>query len=126
MLKDVSNLAIDINDLTNEIVRNLRAYTDEVSEGVEKLTKDAAKSAVAKLKAQSPKDTHDYSKGWRAKKEGSYWRVHNATDWQLTHLLEEGHATKDGDRIEAQEHIAPVRDEIAGEVESKIAEVVRG
>ncbi|MFM9785961.1 hypothetical protein, partial [Streptomyces scabiei] len=43
--------------------------------------------------------------GWRKKRDGTGYIVHNSTDFQLTHILEKGHAKKSGGRTQAQPHI---------------------
>ena len=50
------------------------------------------------MSANSPKDTGDYKKGWRIKQDKARKSiiVHNATDYQLTHLLEHGHVKRNG------------------------------
>ena len=63
------------------------------------------------LKADSPEKTGDYAKGWRMKKTSKGYIVHNKTDYQLTHLLEHGHARKGGGRdVKAKVHIRPAEE----------------
>ena len=62
-----------IKGLSDEIVKALAEYTNEVTEGIEKEKKNMAKSAVEILKKTSPKGfTGDYAKGWRASEAVSY------------------------------------------------------
>ncbi|GGA56436.1 hypothetical protein GCM10007416_32040 [Kroppenstedtia guangzhouensis] len=115
-----------IEDLSREISQALKDYTEEVSEGLEEAKEAAAKNAVKKLKQRSPKDTGDYARGWRAKKIGRAWVVHNATDYQLTHLLEHGHAKRGGGRVAGIPHIGPVEEEAIQEYVQKSEKVIRG
>ena len=101
-------MTININDLAREINRQLAEYANGVGEEVEAVAQKVAKDGVKRLKANSPKDTDKYRKGWRAKKVGNTWVVHNATSYQLTHLLEKGHAKVGGGRVAARVHIEPV------------------
>lgn len=100
-----------INNLADEITRVLREYTEDIEEGMKEARDTIAKESVKKLKANSPKLTGDYRKGWRVKTEGTKKIIHNKTDYQLTHLLEHGHANRDGSRTAPRVHIKPVEEE---------------
>lgn len=106
---------VRINQLQNEIMRQLNIYTNEVQAKVKLTQEELGKEAVQKLKKDSPKLTGSYRKGWRLKKEKDRVIVHNATDYQLTHLLEKGHANRDGGRTPPQVHIAPVEEKVVDE-----------
>lgn len=95
-----------VNNLANEIARELLRYAHLVEEDVKVAQEDVAKELVSTLKQTSPKKTGDYRKGWRAKRQGNKIVVHNATDYQLTHLLEKGHAKVGGGRVAPKVHIA--------------------
>jgi len=94
-------------DLSSEIAKSLTAYTNEVEETLvdaqEKITKDGAK----RLKSTSPKDTGAYAKGWRVKNTKDGYILYNKTNYQLTHLLEKGHAKVGGGRVAGIPHIGP-------------------
>ena len=98
------------NDLAAEISRVLQGYVQGISEQIEVDKKEVANDLKNHLRQESPKKTGDYRKGWRVKKKGKKYIVHNATDYQLTHLLEHGHAKRGGGRVEARVHIAPAEE----------------
>lgn len=88
-----------------------------------------AKEAVSKLKNTSPKKTGDYARGWGVHRErGSGGintvTVRNKTDYQLTHLLENGHVirNKKGEygRTNGIKHIAPVEEWAISELPAEI------
>jgi len=106
---------VSINQLNNEIMRQLNIYTNEVQDKIIHTQEELGKEAVKELKSNSPKDTGDYRKGWRLKKEKDKVIIHNKTNYQLTHLLEKGHANRDGGRTPPQVHIAPVEERIVGD-----------
>lgn len=67
----------------------------ETKQATEKAIKTEARATASELRQTSPKRSGRYARGWRWKDEG--WGsayVYNATDWQLTHLLEDGHRIK--------------------------------
>ena len=109
---------ISIDDLADAVAASLEVYRQDVVEGLKESIHDAGKTAVNLLKQNSPKDTGYYRKGWR--KRTAYEsesdlriQVHNATNYQLTHLLENGHANVDGGRTEGKPHIGPASDQAA-------------
>lgn len=85
---------------------------------------DVGRETVEILKVSSPKKSGKYAKSWRLKR----WEngrvikvtVYN-TRFQLTHLLENGHATRGGTgRTAAFPHIAPAEKTAAERFEQKI------
>lgn len=98
----------------------LENYSEDIEEDVKEATNTIIKDAKRELVQTSPKsgvarDTK-YYKGWALKngtknKKYRYTRViWNKTNYQLTHLLEFGHATRNGGRTNAIPHIRPVED----------------
>lgn len=95
-------MSTNSNDLGREIMEALRQYSGQLEAEIitfSKETADDLKKALSKESAHSFEDqTHDYRKGWRVKRQGKKFIVHNKTDYQLTHLLEKGHALRRGGR----------------------------
>ena len=124
--------AIDINLLSKEISKALENYADDISAEVEEAANKVGKEAVNELKQTSPEGVRSsYKKGWRLKKDklgkNSYKvTIHNKTDYQLTHLLEFGHATKNGGRTKAQPHIRPVEKKYSEEFEKELKQKIGG
>lgn len=92
-------------------------YNDRVRNATRVAIQRVGRETVKKLKNTSPKKTGSYASGWRVKKlverNGvTDVVVHNATDYQLTHLLENGHIVRNKKgtygRAPAHKHIAPV------------------
>lgn len=118
---------ISVGQLADAVVEALQEYQDAVSEDIKKAAKDAADGCVKELRTTSPKLTGDYRKGWKKKKayENSVsvrYTVHNATDYQLTHLLEKGHAKRGGGRVAAIQHIEPAEQHAIADFEKKAKE----
>ena len=113
----------------NEI---LLQYDEKLSKVANDAMKKVSKECVQKLKNTSPAKTGDYRKGWGTKTErgrsgiGTI-TIHNKTDYQLTHLLENGHVVRNAKgtygRAPAIVHIKPVEDYAISEFP---AEVERG
>ncbi|MBT2736163.1 HK97 gp10 family phage protein [Bacillus sp. ISL-7] len=116
----------NINDLTNEIMRELQRYTNLVEEEVEISKNEVADQLVEELKQSSPEGiTAKYSKGWRVKEVGNKMIVHNKTRYQLTHLLEKGHAKTGGGRVPAKVHIAPAEEKAVNEFLDRVEQAIK-
>lgn len=117
----VSQLAAEVNSILAE-------YQGVVQETLEKAVDMTAKEVVSELKASSPKNTGAYASGWRQSKTAgkhrlAYGRIaYNRTHYRLTHLLEYGHATRNGGRTEAQPHIAPAEQRAIDNFEKRLRE----
>lgn len=101
---------IKLNNISNEISKILSEYSEEIEEGMIKARDKVAKESAKTLRATSPEKTGSYKQGWRVKTEGNKKIIHNKTDYQLTHLLEHGHAKVGGGRVAARVHIKPVEE----------------
>ena len=94
-------------DIASQIANALAEYSEEVNQKLEDAKSLVADETVAYLKANSPVGRRGkYAKGWRKKKDGTGYVVHNAIDYRLTHLLEKGHAKRNGGRTKAEPHIS--------------------
>lgn len=118
-------MAIDINDLAKEITKTVRQYTDEVVEKVEMSADELSQKGVKLLKERSPKKSGEYARGWgRVKTKGGY--IIKNKKYQLTHLLEKGHAKVGGGRVPGIPHIAPVEEQIVEEFVKEVEKAVKG
>lgn len=118
-----------IDGLESEVARLLTEYTNEVQEAVAQAVEKNAKELVEKLKLTSPKRTGKYARSWTLKKntkEGiASFTVYNKNYGQLTHLLEFGHAKRNGGRVEGIPHILPARNETEEKLTKDIEEIIR-
>ena len=110
---------VKAEELAKEIAKTLEGQEDDIEEDVVECVDSITKQARDELKQTSPrgkgKRKNPYHKGWAIKvqKKGKlkYHKVvWNKTNYQLTHLLEFGHATKNGGRTRAITHIRPVEE----------------
>jgi len=111
-------MAISVDQLADAVADALTEFSDALMEDVKDSVRSAADVCKAELRANSPELTGDYKEGWRVKTayEGPTdirLQVHNKTNYQLTHLLEDGHANVSGGRTPAHPHIAAAADKTA-------------
>lgn len=93
----MSNVKID--SLSSEVMKELEKYADVTKEKVKKAVQNAGKKVRDKINSSAPSDTGKYAKSWTIKKvrESSSSLelvVHSRDSYQLTHLLEFGHAKR--------------------------------
>lgn len=108
-------MAINVDSLAKTINAKLKEYGNTVTEDLKAGAAEVADVTVKELRGTSPKETGSYRKGWKKKKAfenatSVRYTVHNATDYQLTHLLEKGHAKRSGGRVAAIPHIKPAEE----------------
>jgi hypothetical protein len=101
----------EIQGVAKEIMKQLQYYAHDVRQNVEDAQQETAKDMIAELKQTSPEKRPSYKKGWRIKRTTKSVIVHNATDYQLTHLLEYGHPSRGSGRdADAKPHIRPAEE----------------
>ena len=113
-------------DISNEIAKALSDYTTEVVEEIDNIADEVAKNVVDTLKVTSPTGRRSrYAKGWRKKKDGKGYIIYNATDAGLTHLVEKGHAKRNGGRTKAFNHIQNAEETAIKDFENKIERAIK-
>lgn len=117
-----NNSIIDIKDILDE-------YSSDIQESISKEAQKIANEGKERLKTTSPKKTGDYRKGWRVKTTKSRYSIeciiHNATDYQLTHLLEKPHLKRNGKLSTPIVHIAPVEQKYTKEFEENVEQIIK-
>ena len=124
---------ISPDQFAKEIEKTLRDYIGVTEEAAAKGVIDTADEAVDELHSASPAGSGrygswaEYNADWNRKNlTGSSKKVfssvvYNEKHYQLAHLLEKGHALKNGGRTRAFTHIAPV----AEKAEKKLLENIK-
>lgn len=121
---------VTIDNLGATIQKILDDYAEDAEKTLEDAAKDAAKAGAKALQSSSKSQfggSGKYAKGWTAKKEdvarhASLWVIWNQNAPGLPHLLENGHALRNGGRTAPRAHIAPVEAELVKDFENIIRE----
>ena len=114
-----------IERLQADVQKVLQDYADDTTKTMKELTKEVAKKGAKALRSASASAYGGgrYSKGWKVTMEedrlGATAVIHNTTPG-LPHLLEHGHATRNGGRVSGRTHIAPVEEELVEEFQKAV------
>lgn len=124
--------AINLDDAIRDILKN---YNEQIDGYVMKGLKKVANDGRKKLRSGSPVAKHNggtYKSGWGYKLSrdalGHHFSLvlYNQGDHaSLTHLLEKGHAKRNGDFLDGKPHIKPVNDEAQKEFVDFLDDAIR-
>ena len=102
---------VRIDQLADTVMKGLEEYAKLATDDLKKDVKKAGDTVKKQIESTAPKKTGKYSKSWAVKKtketSDSIEVVVHSRRYQLTHLLEHGHAKRGGGRTRAFPHIAP-------------------
>lgn len=126
-------MSIQIDNLAQAIDRELTLYSNNVISGVKKVAKKSASDLVKRTKETAP--VGNRSKHYRdqiasRKLEESHrsityqWYV-KGSDYRLSHLIENGHATRNGGWVEGTHFISNASDPILQAYEKEVEEVIK-
>lgn len=122
---------VKINGLADAIKDTLKEYSDVSAEKVKTAVKEAGKTVKKEIEMSAPKDTGDYSKSWAVKNvresaSSLEVAVHSKSHYQLAHLLEFGHAKRNGGRVSGKVHIASAEAKGIEQFEADIEKALKG
>ena len=106
---------VDIDNLADEIMEGLMEYTDLASDTVKQAVKKAGNTVKKEIQSNAPARTGKYKGSFKVTKRKETSNslevtVHSKNRYQLTHLLEKGHAKRGGGRVSGIPHIAPAEE----------------
>ncbi len=111
----MARLKVGVEGLEAAIKAALDEYAIDAQKTLNEVAKDLGKQAKNLLRQTSPKDTGEYAKSWKidvqAGRLATMVTVYSSKP-RLPHLLENGHALRQGGRAPAIVHIAPVANSI--------------
>ena len=122
---------VSVDAMADAIMEGLLEYADLATEDMKVAVKKAAKTVKKDIQAGAPVKSGAYSKSWATKtmKDSSVALevvVHSKNRYQLAHLLEKGHAKRNGGRVGGRAHIAPAEQHGMEQLEQDIERALRG
>ncbi|MCX4337392.1 MAG: HK97 gp10 family phage protein [Bacteroidales bacterium] len=121
---------ISIEALADTVMEYLNDYADVSAEGMKKAVRKAGNTVKKEIGANAPKDTGAYAKSWAVKNTKETANalevtVYSRNKYQLAHLLEHGHAKRNGGRVAGKSHIAPAEETGIRQLEAEIERSLR-
>lgn len=118
-----------VEKLAANIQKVLQAYVQDVNADIDDLTKAIGKKGAQAVKQASAGAFGGgaYSRSWTSTLEtsrfGSTAVIHSKKPG-MPHLLENGHAKRNGGRVSGRTHIAPVEEKLVEEFEKAVKQVL--
>ena len=121
---------VSIDGLADAVAQELAAYSALTTETVKKAVDRAGKTVRDDIKSGAPAKTGKYAKSWRVRKTKETSTslavtVYSPSRYMLAHLLEHGHAKRNGGRTRAIPHIAPAEEAGVEQLEQEIERGLR-
>ena len=105
---------IAIDQLANEVNKQLTEYAELSSKVMKRAVNKAGRSVKETISETAPRKSGRYAESWKTKKTRETHTdlqvtVYSPTRYMLAHLLEHGHAKRNGGRVSARPHILPAQ-----------------
>ena len=111
----MSTKKVSIEEMAEAINSQMEEYATLAATEMKAAVKKTATSVKKEIQANAPEDTGAYKKSWATKTQSQGTHsismvVYSKNRYQLAHLLEKGHALRNGGRVAARPHIAPAEE----------------
>lgn len=116
---------VTVDEMADAIMDGLLEYGQFATDVMKDCVKKAGNTVKKETQAGAPVKTGRYKKSWAVKRQKETGNtlevvVYSKDRYQLTHLLEKGHARRGGGRVKAIPHIAPAEEKGIRELEEGI------
>lgn len=119
------NQRVSVDRMAEAVMEGLLEYAELAADVMKDCVKKAGDTVKKETQAGAPVRTGKYKRSWAVKRQRETSStlevvVHSRNRYQLTHLLEKGHAKRGGGRVKAVPHIAPAEEKGVRELEEGI------
>lgn len=106
---------VTVDQMADAIMDGLLEYAELATDTMKDCVKKAGNTVKKETQANAPAKSGRYKKSWAVKRQKETSTtlemvVHSRNRYQLTHLLEKGHAKRGGGRVKAMPHIGPAEE----------------
>ena len=111
----MSTKKVSIEEMAEAINSQMEEYATLAATEMKAAVKKTVTSVKKEIQSNAPEDTGAYKKSWATKTQSQGTHsismvVYSKNRYQLAHLLEKGHALRNGGRVAARPHIAPAEE----------------
>ena len=119
------NQRVTVDGMADAIMEGLLEYADLATDVMKGCVKKAGNTVKKETQENAPVKSGKYGQSWAVKRQREISHmlevvVHSKDRYQLTHLLEKGHAKRGGGRVKAFPHIGPAEEKGIRELEDGI------
>lgn len=119
------NTKIEIDKFSKTIKETLFECTDDIIDAEKKAVDTVTKGGLKELKNNAPIRTGNYKKSLKSTKERETLTekvnvLHSKKRYRLSHLLENGHATRNGKRTKSVPHFKHAEDYVNKNLEKEV------
>ena len=124
---------VKIDDLSKAVDEQLTVFSTDITDQLKFRAKNNMDDLVKKTKATAPvgkrrkhyKSSIASKKKWETKR-GAMWVWYvKGSDYRLSHLLNNGHALRDGGRYRGTKFITKAHDEVVANFETDVDEIIK-
>ena len=127
---------VGVEHLSAQIEKDLTIYSQEITDSLKDIAKDYSKELVKQTKATAPvgnRKSNKYKDSIKSKKLNEtprgityVWYVDSKdSNYRLTHLLVDGHVTRDGGRTRANDFLKKAVDDVIPKYLKAVEEVIK-
>ncbi len=121
-------MKVTVDRMADAVMEGLEEYNLLAADTVKKAVKRAGTTVRKEIESTAPQNTGKYAKSWRSRTTAEsassiHVTVYSPSRYMLAHLLEHGHALRNGGRTRAFPHIAPAEEIGDKQLE---ADIIRG